>query len=112
VHRRLLQKRARAEPSSAQRPATPPAAPAPSSSSRSSSPLKAATSDRVAPEELIGLRDDEAEELRAFRALHAEQEQEQQREEQLAVAPAATPAVEGSAPHNQPLIEDGMHDSR
>jgi len=110
VHRRLLQKRARAEPSSAQRPATPPAAPAPSSSSRSSSPLKAATSDRVAPEELIGMRDDEAEELRAFRALHAEQEQ--QREEQLAVAPAATPAVEGSAPHNQPLIEDGMHDSR
>ena len=59
---------------------------------------------------LIGLRDDEAEELRAFRALHAEQEQ--QREEQLAVAPAATPAVEGSAPNNQPLIEDGMHDSR
>ena len=109
MHRRLLQKRARAEPSSAQRPATPPAAPAPASS-RSSSPLKAATSDRVAPEELIGLRDDEAEELRAFRALH--EEQEQQREEQLAVAPAATPAVEGSAPHNQPLIEDGMRDSR
>ena len=56
------------------------------------------------------MRDDEAEELRAFRALHAEQEQ--QREEQQAVAPAATPAVEGSAPHNQPLIEDRMHDSR
>ena len=49
------------------------------------------------------MRDDEAEELRAFRAQHAEQEQqraEQQREEQLALAPAATPgpAVEGSAP--------------
>jgi hypothetical protein len=52
------------------------------------------------------MRDDEAEELRAFRAQHAEQEQQRaeqqgaQREEQLAVAPAATPgpAVEGSAP--------------
>ena len=33
------------------------------------SPLKTATSDRVAAEDLIGMRDDEAEELRVFQAL-------------------------------------------
>ena len=39
------------------------------------SPLKTAPSDRVAAEDLIGMRDDEAEELRVFQALtHAEQQ--------------------------------------
>ena len=41
--------------------------------------------------------DDEAEELRAFRALQVCGAGAQQREEQLAVAPAATPAIEGIA---------------
>lgn len=68
-----MQKRARAEPSSAQRRTIPPADPVPVSPLTAASapvpPLKTATSDRVAVEDLIGMRDDEAEELRVFQAL-------------------------------------------